>query len=55
MSDAKKTSLEAQRLAERAAQALSQNDKTARHLGILLVEIRPRCFAAAPTVSTGNW
>ncbi len=31
----------AQRLAERAAQALAQNDQTAPHLGIQLVEIRP--------------
>jgi acyl-CoA thioesterase len=41
MSDGKKSPAEAQRLAERAAQALAENDKTAPHLGIRLVEIRP--------------
>jgi acyl-CoA thioesterase len=41
MSNVSKHSAEAQRLAERAAQALSENDKVAAHLGIRLVEIRP--------------
>ncbi|MDB6089879.1 MAG: paaD [Gammaproteobacteria bacterium] len=40
MSDGNK-SAQAQRLAERAAQALCANDTTSRHLGIRLVEIRP--------------
>jgi acyl-CoA thioesterase len=37
----KPTAEEAQRLAERAGQALAENDKSSRHLGIRLVEIRP--------------
>jgi acyl-CoA thioesterase len=41
MSDGTKSSTEAQQLAERAAQALAENDKTATHLAIRLVEIRP--------------
>jgi acyl-CoA thioesterase len=41
MSNVKKHSPEAQRLAERAAQALCENDRTAPQLGIRLVEIRP--------------
>jgi acyl-CoA thioesterase len=41
MSNVKKHPAEAQRLAERAAQALSENDRTSQHLGIRLLEVRP--------------
>jgi acyl-CoA thioesterase len=50
MSNVEKPSEEAQRLAERAAQALGESDKTSHRLGIRLMEVRPGYACVAMSV-----